>query len=140
MNIAMRTLSFLVFKSGNTQLELTLDRFESAVELWLQGNHAGSVKEFNRISNVYRDRRMGNLNKKPLAYGYDRCQYYNSLESTKERLDSIDRFVIDNRDKPMTKEESSHLLRRIVIVTTTRERNNNSWTNFMEESYLSENF
>lgn len=106
MNIAMRTLSFLVFKSGNTQLELTLDRFELAVELWLQGNHAGSVKEFNRISNVYRDRRMGNLNKKPLAYGYDRCQYYNSLESTKERLDSIDRFVIDNRDKPMTKEES----------------------------------
>lgn len=106
MNIAMKTLAFLVFKSGNTQLELTLDRFESAVELWLQGNYENAVKEFNRISTTYRDRRMGNLTKKPLAYGYDRCQYYNGLESTKERLESIDQFVIDNRGKPMAIWES----------------------------------
>ena len=102
MNIA----EYLVFKSGNTNLEWTFENFKPAVELWLRGEHDNASKEFIRIAKVYRHERMGDLNKKPVAYGSDRCDYHNNLESTKERLDSIDKFVIDNRDKPMTTVES----------------------------------
>lgn len=102
MNIA----EYLVFKSGNTQLEWTFENFKPAVDLWLRGEHDNAVKEFIRISKPYRHKRMGDLNKKPVAYGSDRCDYHNGLESTKERLKSISKFIIDNRDKPMTPLES----------------------------------